>query len=86
MPTLHLKKADLLPGLNAAAMYLLGTAADFEEIATRQQRFLDQEIKQHGQARVIGLIARQQEIADYRSKAQLLKGQAGHILELNNAG
>ncbi len=74
--------SELRPGLTAAADYLLGTALDFDASADHMQRELTARINAHGRNWVLGITATENEIKMCREKAQLLRGQAGHVLEL----
>lgn len=76
-----LKKQDLQPGLNAAAHYLLDTASMFEEMAKQEQTVVNAAVARHG-ARTFGIDAHHRNIKEYQAKAELLRGQASHILEL----
>lgn len=56
-------------GLKAAANYLYSTAVDYEQIATRLSTNRSSPIEQ-------------EQFRLYEAQARLLRGQAGHILEL----
>lgn len=57
-------------GVRAAAEYLLGTASDYDEMATRASACRNRSPREQAQ------------VHEYTEKAQLLRAQAAHLMAL----
>lgn len=66
-------KSDFQRGLEAAAAYLVGTASDFEEGIDRINRIKNRSTFDMCQ------------LTELKMKSTLLRGQAGHILNLKDS-
>ncbi len=73
--------AEFKAGLQAAANHLIKTAEDYEQMAQQVQ---DEWMKPKSQIHRLGINAAMQKKSEYGVAAQLLRGQAKHILDIKS--